>query len=269
MICAKIQNVGSAHDTSMKDFDVGQFGNHVFAVIPHTNPVSKARKCGFIQQAATKFIILFCQRDVITPLTKGKRRFKSRRTSTNDKYFFSCVFDGNTRGIPAAPPFLAHCGVLRTAQMHGFIIGCAADIASNALADFIFPALIDFIRQKRISNGGPCRTNEILDAALDLAHHGIRRGEAANTHNRFAGEAFDESNMGFLKTLGAETRRLGIIAEASRHIHIPEIRQFRQHCDNFAPLTFRGNAFGTMQLVNREPRRNFHRRLLLYRPASP
>ena len=106
--------------------------------------------------------------------------------------------------MPTSTPFLAHGGVLRTAYWKCQIVTRYAHIATDALTDFILATLVNFVGQERVGDRGPCRTNQIQHASLDLTHHGVGRGKPADTHHRFIGHIFYKINVALLIAFAAK-----------------------------------------------------------------
>ncbi len=77
--------------------------------------------------------------------------FKPRRASADDENGASAVTRNSLR-VPAAPPFLAHCRVLRASQGGGPRIMRIAYVATNTPADILDLAVPYFGRQEWIGN---------------------------------------------------------------------------------------------------------------------
>ena len=108
----------------------------------------------------------------------------------------------NPLWMPALAPFFPHRGVLRAAQTDAFVIGRAANVAADTLADLVRAPLADFGGQEGVGNRGARRTDEILDPTFDLGYHAIRRGKAPNRDDRLARQPFDKANVIFLEAFG-------------------------------------------------------------------
>ena len=228
----------------------------MLAIVAHPDPRPKPRQARLAQQPAAEFALALGQHHVIAAPRQCQCRFKPGRPCPNDQNLFGRMPRGDDLGMPALAPLLAHGRVLGAAQMHRLVVRRAADVAADALADLILASLGNLGWQERIGNRRPRRANEILNAALDLAHHRIGRGEAPDAHHGLRCEPFDESDMGLLKALRAESRALGIIAEAARDVDIPEIGKLRQHRHHVTPLAAGRDATGSMQLIDRQPDRH-------------
>ena len=92
-----------------------------------------------------------------------------------------------------------------------------------------------FSRQKRVGDGRPRGADQIEQAALDLGHHGVRRGEAADPDHRLRGQFLDPGDEGLLGRLGGEARGAGIVVPAGKG-QIPEVGQFGQEADGVVGL---------------------------------
>lgn len=92
-----------------------------------------------------------------------------------------------------------------------------------------------FIGQERIGDRGPCRSNQIKHASLDLTNHGVGRGKPADTDHGFIGQLLYKINVALLIAFAAKTRRQGVVLPV-RNIDIPQIRQIRQQTDDVLGL---------------------------------
>jgi hypothetical protein len=76
--------------------------------------------------------------------------------------------------------FLAGGRILGAADPHAVMPAGDAHIATDALANLVAPTLGDLARQEGIRDRRPRRTDEIENAAANLRHHGVWRGETAD-----------------------------------------------------------------------------------------
>ena len=140
----------------------------------------------------------------MTALAQGTGCFKASGARANNEDVADVSGGTDLLGVPAAPPFFSHGGVLGAADGgHGVVTG-DADIAADAFADVVKPAFFDFLRQEGIGDGGPRGTDHIHDALFDNPHHGVGRSIAANADDRLGREFFHTLDVGFLKAFFGE-----------------------------------------------------------------
>ena len=155
--------------------------------------------------------------------------------------------------MPALAPLFHEGGILRAARdRHGHVAG-DADVAADAFADVLDAALLDFLRQERIGDRGPCAADEIERAGLDHLDHHVGRGEAPYPDDRFGGELPDAGHQAFLRGFVLEAGRTGTILPRTVR-EIPEVGQIGVHLDHVADLGIGETEF-TDHLVQREPQR--------------
>ncbi len=124
-----------------------------------------------------------------------------------------------------------------------------ADVAADAFADLVDPALLNFLGKKGIGNGGPRRPDHVEHAAPDLADHGVRRGEPADTNDRLGRHLLDEGNIGLLLPLLAEAGGYRVVFPVAQ-VDVPQVRELGEHFDDFAPLAVCSDALRAHKLVN-------------------
>ena len=137
--------------------------------------------------------------------------------------------------MPAAPPLLAHGRVLGATDRHASAVADVTNITADAFADIVGTTLFDLFRQERIGDRGPRRADEIDDAALDLADHGIRRGKAADRHHRFGGHRFDVSHVGLERGFLDEPRGPHFIRIVG-DVDVPQVGKLGQQPQHVAAL---------------------------------
>ena len=108
--------------------------------------------------------------------------------------------------MPAPTPFLSHSRVLGAANRHTQRFLCITNVTADALANVVESAFINLARQERIGNRGPRRTDHILGAAIDLAQHGVGRGETPDADHRLAGQRFQLRNCRLLRSFFHKSR---------------------------------------------------------------
>ncbi len=137
--------------------------------------------------------------------------------------------------MPAAPPFLADRGVLGAAHRHPVVPARYTDIAANAFADLVLAPAADLRRQEGVGNRGPRTADQVENAAADLRHHGIGRGEAPHTHDGLGGQFAHELDDRFVRAFGTKTRSAAI-GGAGIHFHIPQIGHVAEQRDHLVGL---------------------------------
>ena len=138
-------------------------------------------------------------------------------------------------GMPAAPPLLAHRRVLGAAdRRHGEVAG-DADVAADALADVLEPALLDLPRQERIGDRGARGADQVEHPVADEPHHRVRRGEAADADDRLRGQLLDAAEVRLLPSSPRRSGRCRVVLPAADH-HVPEIGQLADEADDLLDL---------------------------------
>ena len=137
--------------------------------------------------------------------------------------------------MPAAAPLLAGGRILSAAHRNAVVPARDADVAADAFADLVLPALIDLLRQERVRDGGPGAADQIEDAAPYLRHHHIGRSEAPDADHRPFGQLLDEIDDGLVAALGGKPRRRAI-GRTGIHFDVPEIRDIGEQRHHFVRL---------------------------------
>ena len=153
---------------------------------------------------APKMAVGLGQRHLKAPAGQGQCGLKPCRPGADDQGGVALGVGRDAFRVPAAPPFFAHRRVLGAAQRDGLVVRRPADVAADAFADFVRPALPDFFRQEGVGDGGAGGADEVLHALFDLLHHPVGRGEAAYGHHGLCGEGFDKADVVFLIAFGRE-----------------------------------------------------------------
>ena len=119
----------------------------------------------------------------------------------------------------------------------------------------MLPALVDFLRQKRVGNGRSGAADQIQNAAAHLRDHHIRRGESTDPDHRAFGQLFDEIDDGLVAALGGESGRRAV-GRAGIHFDVPEIGDLRQQGHDLMRL--RGGMFARLaaQFFHADPQRH-------------
>ena len=151
--------------------------------------------------------------------------------------------------MPAASPFLAHSRILCAAHWRAGVIAADANIAADALANFVGAPLIDFVGQERIGYRRAGRADQVQHPAAHQRGHGIGRGETPYTHHRLAGQGLEPGEECLLITLWGKPRGHAVIGPVG-NIDIPKIRQLGQHGKHFDAFAVPGQAGAALLLVN-------------------
>ena len=69
--------------------------------------------------------------------------FEARGSGPHHQHLLALGVGGDILRMPAAPPFLGNRRVLGAAQVHALIVRRAADVAADAFADLVQPAVAD------------------------------------------------------------------------------------------------------------------------------
>ena len=108
-----------------------------------------------------------------------------------------------------------------------------------------------FLRQERVGDRGAGGADHVEDAAADLRHHGVGRGEAADADHGLRGQLLHEGDVLFLVALVGEAGGDGVIVPVA-DVDVPQVRQLGQHRHDVAPFAGAGDAVFAQQLVDGE-----------------
>src|SRR3546814_19252267 len=103
---------------------------------------------------------------------------------------------------------------LCAAYRRGHLVAVDADVAADALADVVDAPVLDLLRQEGIGDRGARGADHVHDALLHDAHHGVRRGVAADADHRLGGQRLHELRVGLLVALLGKARGLAEIGRA-------------------------------------------------------
>ncbi len=146
-------------------------------------------------------------------------------------------------------------GILRAAHRHAVVPARDADIAADALANLVLPALVDLVRQKRVRDRGPCAPDQIEYSAPYLRDHHVGRSEAADSHHRPPGQLLHEIDDGLVASLGREPRGRAI-GGAGIHLDVPKIRDVGEQSHHFVRFGRRIAARPAAQLFHADSQRD-------------
>ncbi len=150
--------------------------------------------------------------------------------------------------MPLPAPFLADGRVLRAADRDAVVPARDAHVAADALTDVFFTTFGNFLGQKRIGDRGTCAADQIENAAADLAHHRVRRGEASDTDHRSGRDRFDEADHRLMAALGSESRGRAV-GRTGVHLDVPQVRQVTDQLHRLVGLRGRMRALAAAQLL--------------------
>ena len=256
VIGTEARDVHRRHLAAGENLDVRQLRDHVLAPVTHPYPGRKAGQGAFVENPPAQLAVAISQRHIQPAPAKAQCRFEAGRSGAHHQHLLALRIGGDLLRVPAAPPLLRDRRVLRATQMHALIVRRAADVAADAFADFVHPSVADLGGQEGVGDRGSRSADEILDAAPDLAHHHVGRGEAADRDHGLRRQRFDEGDLRLLVAFAAEARRLRVIAERARDVHVPQVREFRQHGHDLTALALRGDAGRSVQLIDGEAHRH-------------
>ena len=192
------------------------------APIGHAPPCRKSRQPGLEAQASAELLGGIREGHLVAAARQRDRALEPGRAAADDQDGGIAGRRRESFGVPVPAPFFAGGRVLRAAHRDAVVPAGDADVAADALANLVFAALVDLARQKRVGDGRTRAADKIQDAAFDLRHHDVRRGEAADADHRLLGDLLDEVDDGFVAALGCEARRRAI-GGTRIHLHVPEI----------------------------------------------
>src|SRR5262249_17871067 len=137
-----------------RNLDVGKLRELAPAVVDDANPGGQAGKTRLPQHSPAELARRLGERDVVAALAERHRRLEARGRAADAAHLRGRAGWPDARGVPAAPPLLAHRRVLGTADRCGGPVARYADVAADALADVLDPALLDLHGQERVGDGG-------------------------------------------------------------------------------------------------------------------
>ena len=144
------------------EIHIGQTLQLTEAPVEHPAPGRKPRQARLEAQPAAECVLRLRRARPSSRAAQAlKRALKARRAAAHNQHCRIARRGLEALRVPAAPPFLADRRVLRATHRHAVMPARDADVAADALADVLLPALVDLARQKRIGNGRPRRTDEI------------------------------------------------------------------------------------------------------------
>jgi len=123
-------------------------------------------------------------------------------------------------------------------------------IAADAFANFLGAPLFNLLGQERIGNRRAGRPDQVQYATANQRHHGVRRSEAADAHHGLAGQRLEPQQEGLLVTLPGKARRHAVIGPIG-DIDVPQVRQVRQHREDFGTFALAAEAVGHL-LIHRQ-----------------
>ena len=255
VVATEVQHVLRGQPAAAIDLDVGHGLNQARPVVPHPRPSRQPRKCGLQRHAAAQLAARFGHGDAQAPQPQHPGAFKPGRPRSDDQHRRLGIARRRAFGMPTPPPLLAHGGVLRAANRNAVVIGGDADVAADALADFVLAPLVDLPRQERVRYRRAGGTDQVQNAAAHLPHHFVRRGETSHAHHRPVGQRLHETVDRLLRPLFAEPRRRGLDGPI-RRLHIPQVRHIGKHGDHFVRFGRKRCARNAEQLVGAEAHRH-------------
>ncbi len=220
------------------------------AVVDHAAPGRQSGQPPFAHQASTQLDPAFGQHHLVAAPPQHHGRLESGRTGAHHQDALVGMAPPDALRVPAAAPFLAHRRVLGTADDGRCMVARHADIAADALADVLDPALVDLARQEGIGDGRARRADEVEHTLAHHAHHGVGRGEAAHAHHGPGRECLDAAHERFLVGLVGKARCLAVVVPPGKR-QVPQVGQLGHLADDVTHLG-RVQALGADHLVHRD-----------------
>ena len=137
--------------------------------------------------------------------------------------------------MPTATPLLAHCRVLRAADRGRSRVGRDADVAADALANLVVPALLDLCGKEGVGDRGPRRADQVEDAFLDHPDHRVRRREPADANDWLRRELLEAAHVRLLRTLVGEPRGDRVEVPVSHH-EVPQVGELTDEAEHLLGL---------------------------------
>ena len=236
MFCPGFQNLISGHRALAEYLNIIHLVDLPDAIIADPRPLVQPRQTGLGSDPSAQRPSCLGQHHPVTAFAQRMRRLQLRWPGTYDKHAGVRTSWADPFGMPATRPLFGYGGILRAAYRHALGISGVADVAADAFADVLEPALADLLRQERIGDGRARGADEIQNAAPDLAGHRIGRGKAPDRNNGLGCQRFDPGDIRLERSLGHETRQPHF-ERVVFDIDIPEIGQLAQHTKNLFGLT--------------------------------
>ena len=176
-------------------------------VIRDPAPGRQAGQQPFPRDAPAQLRSRLGQRHVIATQRQGARRLKPRRSRADDQHRPAVPPGVHLLRVPALAPFLHEGRVLGAARDRHGHVASDADVAADAFADVLDPAVLHLLRQERIGDGGPRAADEVQHPLPHQPRHEVGRGEAADTHHRLRSQLANAGDQRLLRRLFLEAAR--------------------------------------------------------------
>src|ERR1700683_4150973 len=128
---------------------------------------------------AAEFALGFAQVHGVAALTQDSRALHPRGTAADDQHAAGVSRAVEFLRMPAAPVLLADGYILRAHDLAALLELRHADVAADALADVLHPALGDLGRQKGIGNGRTRGADDVEHAGANQSDHVVGAGQPA------------------------------------------------------------------------------------------
>ena len=210
--------------------DVRELGQLPDAVVHYAAPLGEPWELRFSENPTAELGGRLRECHVVPALAQGNGCFEPSRPGPDDEHRLVGALLRDLLWMPAAPPLLPHGRVLSAANRVVHLIACVADVAADALADLVFSAFIDLVRQEGVGNGGASASDQVDNTLIHHAQHAVRRGKAPYADYRLVRQLLHVVDRGFEPPLLDEARRAhleGVVVEC----HVPQIRKVLQDFD--------------------------------------
>ncbi|MEI2807145.1 MAG: hypothetical protein V9G18_14785 [Albidovulum sp.] len=192
---------------------MAELADLVNAPVADARPFGEAWQRRFQRHAPARLVLRLGQQYRHAAPAKRQRRLEPRRSGADDQHRVGPPrHRGRHLRVPAAAPFLAHRRVLGAADRRAEPVMRIADVAADAFADVVKPAVADLCRQERVGDRRARGADEVEDAAADLAQHRLGAGEAADADHGLAGHRLHMGHVVFERRLLHEARRAHLVA---------------------------------------------------------
>ncbi len=152
--------------------------------------------------------------------------------------------------MPSAAPLLAHRRVLGAADRGRRPVAGDADVAADALADLLEPALLDLHRQERVGDRRPRGPDQVEHAVPDEPDHRVGRGEPADAYDGLRGELLEAAEVLLGPGLVPEPRGDRVVLPEADH-EVPDVRELAEQAEQLLGLAL-ADAGLALQLVDDE-----------------
>ena len=236
------------------DLDVRQAFDLRLPVVEHADPRRQAGQAGLLRHASAQRTARVRQHDLVAAMAERLRGLQPGGAGADHQDLRVGGLPADPLRVPAPAPLLAHGRVLGAAQRRDRAVAGHADVAADALADVLVPALLDLLGQERIGDRRAGGADEVQDAAPDHPRHRVGRREPPDAHDRLRGERLQAADVRLLGGFVAEAGGDRIVLPRSRD-EVPQVGQLADEPEDLLAVA-PDEALVAEELVDHDPARH-------------